>query len=84
MGVPSDHIPPPKPEIFFPTLPGKQIVLYKNKTDLAGSAEPGSTVNLFKNGLSLGKTNAEEEDVIQSFSIGENWYGGSLSPDGRR
>ena len=49
-------IPPAKPEISFPTIAGIPVVLYKDKTNISGVAEPGSTVELFKDGVSMGKT----------------------------
>lgn len=82
MGIPSDAIPPERPELFFPTLPGAPITLYKDGTDLSGMAEPGSGVELFKDGVPVGKAIALQGDVARDFSF----YGdgeASLSPDGK-
>jgi Tol biopolymer transport system component len=81
MGIPSDQIAAEKPELFFPTLSGFPAARYKFRTDISGTAEPGSEVQLFKNGTSAHKTNASESDVVQTYSVSGGGY--SLSPDGK-
>jgi Tol biopolymer transport system component/flagellar hook assembly protein FlgD len=84
MGIPSDTILPSKPKIFFPTVSGIPVVVYKDKTDISGSAEMASTIELFKNGISVGKTTAFDKDIIQISSLDHSAYEASLSPDGKR
>jgi Tol biopolymer transport system component/subtilase family serine protease len=83
MGIPSDSIAPSKPIIFYPTVSETPLTVYSSSLDLAGSAEPGSKVELIKDGDSFGTTTAIESDTIQSFDLGVNVYGASISPDGR-
>lgn len=83
MGVPSRTVVPPAPALFFPTLPDMPIVLDSDKTDIAGSAEPGTTINLFKDGISVDSTKALEKNIIQSFKLDYTVSSASLSPDGK-
>jgi len=83
MGILLDTIPPSKPEISFPTLSGIPVVLYKDRTDISGIAEPASTVELFKDSISVGSVIALKNDVIENFALDHIVNGTSLSPDGR-
>jgi Tol biopolymer transport system component len=83
MGIPSDKTPPSKPCLFFPTVTGTPVVLSSDTTDVSGSAEPGSTVELFENGVFAGRAAALERDVSRDFSIESGSSGASLSPDGK-
>jgi fibronectin type 3 domain-containing protein/flagellar hook assembly protein FlgD len=83
MGIPSDTVAPNQPVIFFPTKPGNPILLYNGKTDISGIAEPASTIELFKNGVSAGKTSGYDKDTIQGFTIDSDIYEVSISPDGK-
>jgi Tol biopolymer transport system component len=77
-----DLIPPSKPEIFFPTSSGLPITLFSDRTDISGISDPGSTVTLYKNGVSTGSTMALTSDLTESFNFNmEIW--GSVSPDGK-
>ncbi|MEW6214430.1 MAG: PKD domain-containing protein, partial [Nitrospirota bacterium] len=80
-GDASDDTPPAKPVIFYPTVAGKPVVLYEARTDTSGTAELGSTVELFRDGLPVSKTTALENDVIQSITLDYSGEGASLSPD---
>ncbi|NOZ67934.1 MAG: hypothetical protein GXP46_01490, partial [Deferribacteres bacterium] len=81
-GIPSDTEAPPVPEIYFPTQPGTPVVLYKDMTDISGTAEPGVTVEVFSNGISAGSTTALSGDVAESLEL-DYESGASLSPDAR-
>ncbi len=83
MGIPSDTSSPSGPEIFFPTISGVPVILYKDKTDISGFAEPGSVVELFRNSISDSRTSAFDKDTIQSFSVGSDIFEVSISPDGK-
>ena len=81
-GIPSDTTAPPAPEIFFPAVPGTPVVSYKDRTDVAGSAEPGITVELFRNSIFAGSTTALAGDVPDSLEL-DYESGASLSPDAK-
>jgi Tol biopolymer transport system component/subtilase family serine protease len=83
MGIPSDDSPPDKPYILFPTMPGSPIILYNSKADVSGIAEPGSTIDLFKNGVPIENIVTNEEDTHSSFSMESDIMNPSLSPDGK-
>jgi fibronectin type 3 domain-containing protein len=83
MGTPADQIPPPKPVIFFPTLPGTSVILYKNETDIAGNADPASKIELYKGGALIDEVTALEGDIFQGYSLDKNIYELALSPDGK-
>ena len=83
VGVPGDLISPSTPEFFFPTSSGTPITLFKDKTDISGNAEPASTVELFKDGISVATVTALENDTVESFSAISIGNGASLSPDGK-
>ncbi len=83
VGIPSDTIAPPAPEIFFPAMPGIPVILYKDRTAISGTAEPGIGVELFRNGVFEGKTTAVERDAVVSHPISYAGYGAEVSPDGR-
>lgn len=82
-GISSDTIPPAKPEIFFPTLHGNPVAVYKDKTDISGFAEPGSIFELFKDGASMGKAAALGNNLVQDIMVNYNGSGISISPDGK-
>jgi subtilase family serine protease/Tol biopolymer transport system component/flagellar hook assembly protein FlgD/fibronectin type 3 domain-containing protein len=83
--IPSDTLPPASPSIAYPTLPGFPVILYSDKTDVTGSAEPGSLVELFRGGVPLGQSTASEEERTQTLSTGDDGYLYylSLSPNGK-
>ena len=83
MGIPLDTVTPPAPVLFFPTVPEVPILLYKDKTDVSGFAQPASTVELFGDGDSAGKTTALDKDTVQNFAIDSNIWDVAISPDGR-
>jgi len=81
---PPDTPPQLIPEIYFPTISGMPVVSDKDKADIAGSTDPGSVVELFWNGSSMGKTTAAQEDALQSFALGNNVFYMEVSPDGKK
>jgi len=83
MGIPLDSAAPAKPVIFYPTLLGIPLTVYDGIMDLSGSAEPGSTVELFKGGVSIGTTTATSTDLVQTFPLDSSPSGASISPDGK-
>lgn len=82
IGKPMDTTAPSAPLIFFPAIPGNPVVLYTNKTNVSGSAEPGATVELFRDGVSVAKMSALDTDTITNIvnGVASDF---SLSPDGR-
>jgi flagellar hook assembly protein FlgD len=83
MGIPSDTVLPSSPIIFFPTIPGTFAVLYRDKTDVYGFAEPASTVELFKDGVPARTTSSLDKDTLNNFEIESNIWDMALSQDGR-
>ncbi|MEE9910342.1 MAG: gliding motility-associated C-terminal domain-containing protein [Deltaproteobacteria bacterium] len=81
-GTPRDSAAPARPLIYFPAIHGQQATLYQGTTDVAGSAEPGSTVELFKNGKSQGSVTAAERLTTRTMAL-QNVEYISVSPNGR-
>ncbi len=80
--VPADRVAPSAPEISFPALPGGPVILYKDRTAVAGMAEPGAGVEIFKKGSAVCSTTALAEDVLRDIPSGYYNEGISLSDDG--
>jgi Tol biopolymer transport system component/flagellar hook assembly protein FlgD len=80
-GVPNDSAAPGIPMLFYPTISGRSITLYQDTTDVAGKAEAGSKVELFRNGFSAGKTDALKESKTLSFATEQDINWAALSPD---
>ncbi|MBI5075032.1 MAG: PD40 domain-containing protein [Nitrospirae bacterium] len=78
----ADTVAPAVPVLFFPTIAGLPIILQKDRTDVMGFAEPGSSVTLYKSGISVATTSALEDDDISTIAIDYAWGDATLSPDG--
>ncbi|MEM7828535.1 MAG: DPP IV N-terminal domain-containing protein, partial [Candidatus Aenigmatarchaeota archaeon] len=83
-GTPSDTTPLSKPIISFPTIREIPVVLYRDRTDICGTAKPATTVDLYRDGVLVSRTTALQNNDIQIFSMDNSIYNASLSPDGRR
>ena len=82
MGVPSDTTTPTRPQIFYPTIPAAPVISYQETADVSGIAEPASTVQLFREGISEGTTMPLEKDMLNNFPLDSSVYTAALSPDG--
>ncbi len=71
-----------RPAIHYPTVAGIPVTVSDNITELFGHAEPNTTVELFRNGASLGKSTASAADEAGSISLPSSFYP-AVSPDGR-
>jgi subtilase family serine protease/flagellar hook assembly protein FlgD/fibronectin type 3 domain-containing protein len=58
-GIPRDTEPPSPPRIVYPTGAGSPITLFAPATDVAGTTEPGASIELTKNGAPAGTALAE-------------------------
>ncbi|MHB8873510.1 MAG: Ig-like domain-containing protein [Myxococcaceae bacterium] len=64
-GTPLDTEAPAAPEFRSPTVAGQPVTLYSPTTAVSGKAEPGSTVELYRNGQSVGSTLARNGGVAK-------------------
>lgn len=80
--TPADAVAPEKPLILAPAQPGAPYVVLSGQETIKGIAEPGASVELFKNGVPLGKTLASPTDLREEFQLDHPVYWMSLSPDG--
>ena len=78
-----DITPPSKPRIFYPTIAGLPIELQKDRTDVMGFAEPGSSVTLYKSGIPVSTITALMSDDISTLTIDYVWGNAAPSPDGK-
>ena len=74
----------PKPLIYFPTVSEITVTVRNGKTDIRGTAEPGSSMNLVQNGDSIGTTTALSADSVRSFSLNFDGNSAAISPDGKQ
>ncbi len=81
VGTPQDGEVPLTPNIYSPTISCVPVTLYQNITDITGNAEPGSTVELFRNELSWGKVTALNQTFTRKILL-ENVADVAVSPDG--
>ena len=81
-GTPVDTNAPSKPVLSFPALQGVPATLAGGSTEISGSSEPASTVELFRNGIAVAQAVALENDAFQEFPGGDI-SDVSLSPDGK-
>ncbi len=82
-GVSIDLVAPSKPVIFFPTFAGMPVTVDDDKTDVSGSAEPGTLVTLSANGRPVASTAALLNDAVQGFPADFDWGAAALSSDGK-
>lgn len=82
-GTSIDSVAPAKPAIFFPTVAGMPVTLPSSVTNIAGSAEPGSSVELFQNGEYLGKTTGQLLDSMNSSPFTYDGKSASIAPNGK-
>jgi Tol biopolymer transport system component len=62
--TPYDSVPPSAPVFTAPVRGGENLITVAGAVDVAGSAEPGSLVEVFRNGLLAGSTTATERMVV--------------------
>ncbi|MEK6744612.1 MAG: CARDB domain-containing protein [Nitrospirota bacterium] len=77
-----DTTAPEKPLITTPTMSGSPIVVTMPTVTVAGKAGSGTTVELFRNGTSMGTVQATGGSGPLSIPIATYVNGASLSPDG--
>ena len=79
----SVNVPPSRPEIFLPPISEGGQVRYTEIADIPGSADPGITLELYKNGIAVAGTTASDTEVAESYTLDYWGEGASLSPDGK-
>ena len=57
-----DSTPPSRPVLSYPTIPGVTKTLFAASIDVSGMADPGSGIELIRNGDSAGSTTSAIED----------------------
>ena len=86
-GTPEDVEPPPLPIWVAPTTPGRPLTVNASRVSLIGIAEPGSEVDILRDGASMGTAVASRSfDVIAKSFLGtaDNVEGRfAISPDRR-
>ncbi len=81
-GTPADTAVPAAPVLHFPGFPGLPAATQADHTAVVGTAEPGGTVSLFRNGAPVGQVTAQAQD--ESLASTASVFGTPfLSPDGR-
>lgn len=80
-GVPIDVVAPGIPQVIIPVSPGGTAIVYSGSTDVAGIAEPGVTVELFKDNVAVGKAVASTSETIAKVHVASG-YSPVPSPDG--
>lgn len=82
-GTPRDERGPDAPVLHFPGFPGLPVTMPGTRADLiAGTAEPGSAVTLFRDGTAVASASARSETGSERLD-NPDWDLPRLSPDGR-
>jgi hypothetical protein len=68
-GTPLDTMAPDPPLLLSPTDAAHPITVSVSTATVGGVAEPGSTVSLLRDGITLGSTLVGEDRVLEEFSI---------------
>ncbi|MDJ0657674.1 MAG: CARDB domain-containing protein, partial [Xanthomonadales bacterium] len=82
-GTPLDDASPEPPVIISPTRAGQPVTLRALSTDVAGEAEPGVNVEIFRNGLLEGTVPAGADFELAFTELSQRVGGSQISPDGR-
>jgi subtilase family serine protease/flagellar hook assembly protein FlgD/fibronectin type 3 domain-containing protein len=75
-GTPRDVQPPGPPDLYYPTVPSWPIQLDQAQTEVQGSAEPGSFVDLLVNGT---KVDTQRSLSVAAIDTIDNVYAPALS-----
>lgn len=81
--IPVDTVAPPAPAISVPTTPAVQTNVTSSQVTVAGMAEPGATVEIYRNGVRSGMAPARETTEISSTPVAMIGYATSIAPDGK-
>jgi subtilase family serine protease/fibronectin type 3 domain-containing protein len=76
-----DSEAPNKPVIVSPTVPGTALSLRKDSVDVACTADANTTIELYRNGVSVGTTGTAEPQAIKNMPLKIFSIDSSLSPD---
>jgi len=77
-----DDVPPNKPIIVSPTLPGTPVTLRRAIVDVSGTADENTTVELYNNGKSVANVTAAETRAVKDMQLPLFNNNASTSPDG--
>jgi len=85
--LPEDMIPLSRPVILEPTVSGQPVTVADWFVDVAGTADPGSSVELYRNGAYMGSVLAGDQSASREFPLalddGDLVSPVSVSPDNR-
>ncbi len=86
-GVPADTLFPGQPVFLLPVASGGEVQVSSPTVVVSGFSEAGNTVELFRDGVSLGQVQAEAaapQILFPDASQNAYYWGGEISPDGQR
>jgi Tol biopolymer transport system component/flagellar hook assembly protein FlgD/fibronectin type 3 domain-containing protein len=83
-GIPVDSTAPLAPVIIYPAMADGSVAVESKKISLSGMAEPGSSVEIYRDGLWVGKTAAAKETAVTSEGIDYLGNYAALSPNGKQ
>lgn len=75
---------PPAPLILYPVIGGGEVLVSEPFTTVSGLTEPGATVELYREGMRIGATQAAAADAVEEFAHGKYLSNSGISPDGGR
>lgn len=81
-GAPEDRLAPPAPDISFPTMPAFPKMADEKEIGVGGMAEPGALVEVYRNGVSAGITQAQTATETHAEPLGLIGFYLTVSPDG--
>lgn len=82
-GIPADALAPKSPIINYPTIAGQPFVHNSPLINIAGLAEPGSQVQLLRDGNQIAQTTAIDKATALKISLNDYASDAQLSSDGK-
>jgi Tol biopolymer transport system component/subtilase family serine protease/flagellar hook assembly protein FlgD/prenyltransferase beta subunit len=81
-GTPHDSVAPEIPVISFPAQYGSRVLTYEPVTDIAGLADPGAIVELFRGGSPVGSVTPVETIDAMKLSLDYSGSYATVAPSG--
>ncbi len=83
MGIPEDTVAPAPPLLYHPIYANESVKLNRKRTVVAGSAEPGATIEVYRNNLIERVVTSRIDDGISKYLLDAETGYITLSRDGR-
>ncbi len=82
-GTPNDHVPPSAPVLTFPTNSLSALSIDTVSSDVCGASEPGATIELDRDGVTMGSVIAAADYATTPLDYGDSARRLLAAPDGK-